>query len=260
MTKDFKSQLRSLQRKHEEEQVGAQKEWRRERQELKQKLQREIQVQVEQEMTAKFEAERRKLMREMFQLESQRKAAEERMADLVAADHSKAEAIRELETQHRMELEQLQRSMRTGSRQQLEELEDARRRLGQKDQEMGRLTEKMQRAQADRERAEEDLKRMRQAESWARASPRATSPTIGSSDSADVLKQVISSSSFQLLVFHATVVSLQPKQPYSKRERDMLIRNSELTFRVRQLEEKIGSLGVENKQLVSGAFCGTVIL
>lgn len=227
MTKEFKSQLKALQRRHEEEQVRAQKEWRSERQELKEKLHREVQAQMGQELTAKFEAERRKLMHELFELESQRKAAEKRVADLVAADHSKAETIREMATQHRMKIEQMQRSTRTGSRQQLEELEDARRQLGHKDQEMARLTEKLQRAQADRERAEEELKRMRKAESWSRASPRATSPTIGPNDGSED----------------------QPKQPYSKRERDMVIRNSELTFRVRQLEDKNESLGVENKVL-----------
>ena len=248
MTKEFKSQLKALQRRHEEEQVRAQKEWRSERQELKEKLHREVQAQMGQELTAKFEAERRKLMHELFELESQRKAAEKRVADLVAADHSKAETIREMATQHRMKIEQMQRSTRTGSRQQLEELEDARRQLGHKDQEMARLTEKLQRAQADRERAEEELKRMRKAESWSRASPRATSPTIGPNDGSE---DQVTSSSPALFLVHVYLLTLQPKQPYSKRERDMVIRNSELTFRVRQLEDKNESLGVENKVLVS---------
>ena len=220
MTKEFKSQLKAIQRRHEEEQGRVRKEWRCERQELKEKLHRDVQAQVEQELTAKFEAERRKLMHEMFELESQRKAAEERVADLVAADHSKAETIRELGTQHRMQVEQMQRSMRTGSRQQLEELEDARRRLAHKDQEMARLMEKLQRAQADRERAEEELKRMRKAESWARASPRATSPTLSPNDSSEDLKQVPSSSSSKFPCSHVHMCLLSSLSSHTASARE----------------------------------------
>ncbi len=55
----------------------------------------------------------------MFELESQRKAAEKKMEDMIAADKTKAETIREGDAQHKAEVERLQRSARSSSRQQV---------------------------------------------------------------------------------------------------------------------------------------------
>ena len=63
--------------------------------------------------------ERKKLTQEMFELESQRKAAEDRMADYIAADRTKSEMIREIESAHRSEIERIQRSARLSSKQQV---------------------------------------------------------------------------------------------------------------------------------------------
>ena len=47
--------------------------------------------------------------------------------------------------------------------------------------------------------------------------------------------------------------ALKAAKQYSKRERDMLIRNSELSFHVRRLEEAMMTLEEQNKELVGGA-------
>lgn len=51
---------------------------------------------------------------------------------------------------------------------------------------------------------------------------------------------------------HALPTTVKAAKQYSKRERDMLIRNSELSFHVRRLEEAIGTLEEQNKDFVSG--------
>lgn len=55
----------------------------------------------------------------VFELESQRKAAEDKMEHLAAADRSKGERIKEIDAQHKAEVERLHRSARTSSRKQV---------------------------------------------------------------------------------------------------------------------------------------------
>lgn len=65
---------------------------------------------------------------------------------------------------------------------QLEELEEGRRRLQQRDRDLSQLSERLSRAQADQEQTEEELKRMKKAESWSRRTP-----TLSPSSSSDEL-------------------------------------------------------------------------
>ena len=48
----------------------------------------------------------------------------------------------------------------------------------------------------------------------------------------------------------------QAAKQYSHRERDMVVRNSELSFHVRRLEERVGSLERIRKDLVRSQFAG----
>ena len=96
----------------------------------------------------------------------------------------------------------------------------------EKDRELAQVQERLRRTQADKDNLEDEVQRLRQAESWARA----TSPVISPSTSTE---------------------ELATKQAYTKRERDMLIRNSELTFRVRRVEEINTNIEQQNKELVS---------
>lgn len=52
----------------------------------------------------------------------------------------------------------------------------------------------------------------------------------------------------------SSVLSTQAAKQYSHRERDMVVRNSELSFHVRRLEERVGSLEKIRKDLVSLQF------
>ncbi len=72
----------------------------------------------------------------------------------------------------------------------MEELEEAKRRLVEKDRELGQQSERLSRLQADKDHLEEEVGRLRKAESWARASPRAISPTLSPSTSTEELAQV----------------------------------------------------------------------
>ena len=47
MTKEFKGQLRAVQKKHDEAMQTVQKDWKKERQDLREKLKGELQTQVE---------------------------------------------------------------------------------------------------------------------------------------------------------------------------------------------------------------------
>lgn len=47
MTKEFKGQLRAVQKKHDEAMSTVQKDWKKERQDLREKLKGELQTQVE---------------------------------------------------------------------------------------------------------------------------------------------------------------------------------------------------------------------
>jgi len=69
---------------------------------------------------------------------------------------------------------------------QLEELEEGRRRLQQKDRELSQLSERLSRVQADQEQADEELKRMKRSESWARRTP-----TLSPSSSLDELSSPV---------------------------------------------------------------------
>lgn len=74
---------------------------------------------------------------------------------------------------------------------QLEELEEGRRKLQQRDRELSQLAESLSRVQADKERTEEELQRMKKGESWTRRS-------ISPSSSSEEVNAVVSNHTQQL--------------------------------------------------------------
>ena len=74
---------------------------------------------------------------------------------------------------------------------QLEELEEGRRKLQQRDRELSQLAESHSRVQADKERTEEELQRMKKGESWTRRS-------ISPSSSSEEVNAVVSNCTQQL--------------------------------------------------------------
>ena len=148
---------------------------------------------------------------------------------------------------------------------QLEELEEGRRKLQQRDRELSQLAESHSRVQADKERTEEELQRMKKGESWTRRS-------ISPSSSSEEVNAVVSNCTQQFEHVYAEKYVLSPPsllpppssllsttqaaKQYSHRERDMVVRNSELSFHVRRLEERVGSLEKIRKDLVRSQFVG----
>lgn len=131
-------------------------------------------MQFERDIGDAYRTKNRKLTQELFELETQHKALEEKLANTVAADKMKAERIREMDQEHRRATETLQRAARQSSRQQMEELEETKRKGLAKDKELLAVSEQLSRVQADKEHLEEELARMRKAEAWVRADPRAS--------------------------------------------------------------------------------------
>jgi len=56
-----------------------------------------------------FEAERKQLTAELFKLDSARNAAEDQAKTVIVADQEKAEELRKLADQHRVELDKIRR-------------------------------------------------------------------------------------------------------------------------------------------------------
>ncbi len=81
---------------------------------------------------------------------------------------------------------------------------------------------------------------------WGRRSTTPTSPSLSPSASVEELSAV-SNTHVWLLI---TLSSLQVSKQVSRRERDMVIRNSELSFRVRTLEGYVSDFRGENADLV----------
>ena len=134
-------------------------------------------AQFERDIAAKYDVEKRKLTQQLFEVDTERKEVEARLANTTAADKTKMERIREMEHDHRHEIEKLQRAARMGSRHQTEELDEMKRRGLAREKEMVAVSERLSRVEADKEHLEEELMRMRRAEAWLRADPRASSPT-----------------------------------------------------------------------------------
>ena len=79
---------------------------------------------------------------------------------------------------------------------QLEELEEGRRKLQQRDRELSQLAESLSRVQAYNERKEEELQRMKKGESWTRRS-------ISPSSSSEEVNAVVSNYTQQLSDMYA---------------------------------------------------------
>lgn len=66
----------------------------------------------------------------------------------------------------------------------MEELDAANRKMQSKDKELAKLTERLSRTEADREKLQDEVKRLKQAESWTRrsTSPPSLSPSSSIND------------------------------------------------------------------------------
>ena len=70
----------------------------------------------------------------------------------------------------------------------MEELEATNRKMTGKDKEVAKLTERLSRMEADRDRLQDEVKRLKQAESWTRRS--VTPPSLSPSSSMNDLVRV----------------------------------------------------------------------
>ena len=76
-------------------------------------------LQLQGEWSSQLASERHKLTQELFEVESRRRQTEEALQNALAADRKKAEDIRVMDSQHRAEVERLQRAARLSSKQQV---------------------------------------------------------------------------------------------------------------------------------------------
>ena len=113
------------------------------------------------------------------------------------------------------------------------------RTMTSKDKELAKLTERLSRTEADRDKLQDEVKRLKQAESWTRRST--TPPSLSPSSS---MNDLVSTPWCCVSDMILTVLQV------SKRERDMVMKNSELSFRVRTLEDAISQLKAEKSKLV----------
>ena len=81
---------------------------------------------------------------------------------------------------------------------QLEELEAHKRTIAAKEKEIVQISERLSRTQASQEKLEEELKRMKLADSWSRRS-RSASPALSPSNSTDDL---VSSTAMDTLYYN----------------------------------------------------------
>jgi chromosome segregation ATPase len=220
MTRDFKAQVKEIQRKNEEEKHGLQKELEKERRNFKEQR-KAIEKEIQRQMRQAQEAEQKKVAQEMFAMSNNVSDMEVKLRDTQDADRTKDEVIREMKAEHRAELESLSHSSRLSNRQQLEELSASQRERKEKDREISAHMERIRRLEADNDKLRDEVRTLRRAESWAKSS--VTPPTLTPSTSVGD-------------------ITSQPPRQYTPKERDMVLKNTELSFRVRQLEEKNSEL------------------
>jgi hypothetical protein len=146
---------------------------------LEKLMKTQVYQQARQEIQEQFEADKKKLLHEMFEMQMATQEAERRMQIAVDSDHEKAEKIRQLLREHQEEIQKVSRESRQSSRRQTEELKSKERELHQKEQELAAMTRKASVVTAEKEQIEEKLKRLQEAESWQKMSPRAATPGIG---------------------------------------------------------------------------------
>ncbi|CAI8014549.1 Janus kinase and microtubule-interacting protein 3 [Geodia barretti] len=219
MTRDFKAQVKEIQRKNEEEKHGLQKELEKERRNFKEQR-KAIEKEIQRQMRQAQEAEQKKVAQEMFAMSNNVSDMEVKLRDTQDADRTKDEVIREMKAEHRAELESLSHSSRLSNRQQLEELSASQRERKEKDREISAHMERIRRLEADNDKLRDEVRTLRRAESWAKSS--VTPPTLTPSTSVGDITS--------------------PPRQYTPKERDMVLKNTELSFRVRQLEEKNSEL------------------
>ena len=157
-------------------------------------------------MGSKYESDKQKLLQEMFEMQRELSTAKAKNADLADVDKNTATVLRDIDKKHRNELEILNRQHRLALKKQvccvynsnmhesvflslqMEELEATNRKMAGKDKELAKLTERLSRMEADRDRLQDEVKRLKQAESWTRRS--ATPPSLSPSSSMNDLVRV----------------------------------------------------------------------
>ena len=155
---------------------------------------------------SKYESDRRKLLQELFETQQQLSTAMAKNADLTDANKNTATVLRDVDKKHRNEIEILNRQHRLALKKQvcwcmytnvhgdvflslkMEEFEAINRKMTSKDKELAKLTERLSRTEAERDRLQDEVKRLKQAESWTRRS--ATPPSLSPSSSMNDLVRV----------------------------------------------------------------------
>ena len=168
-----------LARQHEENMKNEAAKHKQEKSNLEKHMKTQVYQQARHEIQEQCDADKKKLMHEMFEMQTVKQEAERRMQIAVDSDRKKAEKIRQLMHEHQEEIQRLRRESRRSSRQQTEELKSKERELHQKEQELAAVARKAAVVRAEKEQVEEKLKRMQEAESWQKMSPRASTPGLG---------------------------------------------------------------------------------
>lgn len=172
-------ELQLLARQHEENMKVMTDRHEREKAELEKLMKTQVYQQARCEIQEQFDVEKKRLMHEMFEMQTVKNDAEKRMQIAVDSDREKAEKIRQLNQEHRDEIQRLRRETRQSSKQQTEELKSKERQLHQKEQELVGVARRAAVLKAEKEELEQKLKRVQEAESWQKKSPRAATPGLG---------------------------------------------------------------------------------
>ncbi|XP_064383629.1 early endosome antigen 1-like isoform X3 [Halichondria panicea] len=218
--------IEELKRSFEDEKQDQSAREKKGRSSVTAKFKQELRQQVEQELITSYTIERKKITQDF---DSQFKSAAEEISRLKATLKNKDTLLQEKEKELRTSVERTGRSERKASKQHIDEVENHRRQMQSKEKELSQLAEKLSRTMADKDKLVEDMKRLKEPDMWGHRSTTPTSPSLSPSASVEELSAV--------------------SKQVSRRERDMVIRNSELSFRVRTLEGYVSDFRGENADL-----------
>jgi hypothetical protein len=172
---------------------------------------------------SKSDTDLKKLHRSLFEIQEARDELKTKFDAISAADKEKAELIRQLKENHEKEMKKQSQESRQASKKQMEEMKELQKKLSQKEKEFVALSEKTSRLEMEKDQLEDKLHTIKEAEAWEKMSPRNS-------------------------------IQGEPFSPfgrrYSEQEKETLVRNSELSYLSRTLQEKNKALETERNEMV----------
>eukprot|EP00117_Sycon_ciliatum_P024797 scpid4164/ scgid20722/ Janus kinase and microtubule-interacting protein 3; Neuroendocrine long coiled-coil protein 2 len=228
--REYETEARRVVRECEDKIRTQKQQWEREKSEELDNVRKSTSRKVREEAHQQFDQEKKKLQQEVFELSDAKTRAEQRMKELQVADKSKADDIRRMHEEHQTEMAKMKRASQQENRKMRDELLEKQEALSRKEKELVDAKRKKSQVQMEKETLEENLSRVKEADSWARMSPRAAIAGIGD------------------ISFDSATSPMQKKQ-YGEREKQLIQRNSELSILARRLEEGLSSMTTEKKGL-----------